>query len=382
MLKKQADERWPSSPEAKPAFVSPGKNGQPHQSPRRKPLIWIDLDNTPHVIFFEPIIEELRARGFPLTITARDAFQVCDLARKKNIPCRQIGQHYGKNRLLKVSGVFYRALQLAPIALRTKPALSISHGSRSQIVASNLLRIPTLLFADYEFAQYPPLMRPTWEMVPAVIPDETLCCERRRIKKYSGIKEDVYVWKFKPEPRLLPDLGLAESNLIITARPPATEAHYHNPESEGLFTSFMDRACQVENARIVLLPRNQRQGEEIKKLWPRWFDADKTIIPDGAIDGLNLIWHSDLVVGGGGTMNREAAALGVPVYSLFRGNIGAVDRHLEQSGRLILLESQQDVARKIRLEKRPRKANGETASRRSFEEVVNAIAELAENAAA
>ena len=352
------------------------------RKPAAKPGIWIDLDNTPHVVFFEPIIDELRARGYKLTVTARDAFQVCDLADQKKITYQQIGRHYGKNRFMKVSGVLYRGLQLAPVALRDKPVLSISHGARSQIFISNLLKIPTLLFADYEFAKYPPLMRPTWEMVPSVIPDEALCCDKNHIRKYPGIKEDVYVWKFQPDAALLRQLGLDPSNLIITARPPATEAHYHNPESEGLFTRFMELACAKPETRIVLMPRNQSQGEFIRNGWPQWFENNKTIIPGKSLDGLNLIWHSDLVVGGGGTMNREAAALGVPVYSIFRGTIGAVDRHLQQTGKLTLIETLADVAGKIRIEKRTRKSVTETTSRQSLEHIIQTIEELVETIAA
>jgi hypothetical protein len=176
----------------------------------------------------------------------------------------------------------------------------------------------------------------------------------------------------------LRNLGLDESNLIITARPPATEAHYHNPESEDLFTNFMEMACRNPKTRIVMLPRNKQQGEFIRSRWPQWFAQNKTVIPAGALDGLNLIWHSDLLVSGGGTMNREAATLGVPVYSIFRGSIGAVDRHLQQEGRLILVETSEDVAGKIRLEKRVRKTVAETTSRRSLDHIVNTIEELVE----
>jgi predicted glycosyltransferase len=141
-------------------------------------------------------------------------------------------------------------------------------------------------------------------------------------------------------------------------------------------------ACRNPKTRIVLLPRNKQQGELIRSRWPQWFEQNKTIIPTGALDGLNLIWHSDLLVSGGGTMNREAATLGVPVYSIFRGAIGAVDRHLQQSGRLILIETQEDVASKIKLEKRVRKSVAETTSRRSLDHIVNTIEELVENISA
>ena len=346
---------------------------------KAKPTIWIDLDNTPHVVFFEPIIEELRARGFPLVITARDAFQVCELADQKKIPYLRIGRHHGKNPFRKVAGLLVRALQLAPVALREKPVLGLSHGARGQIIISNLLGIQTLVLSDYEFATFLPLMHPTWEMVPSVIPDAALSSDSDHIRKYPGMKEDVYVWKFQPDPSILAQLGLKDSDLIATVRPPATEAHYHNPEAEALFVTFMDLACRSPNTRIVLLPRHRKQGEFIQSNWPQWFIQDKTVIPSRVLDGLNMIWHSDLLVSGGGTMNREAAALGVPVYSIFRGTIGAVDRHLEQSGRLVILKSIADVASKIRFQKRVQRPFSEAVSRKALDHIVNTIEELTES---
>jgi predicted glycosyltransferase len=259
--------------------------------------------------------------------------------------------------------------------------LSLSHGARSQIIISNALGIPSLLLADYEYAKYPPLMRPTWEMVPSVIPDEVLCRDHQHIFRYPGIKEDAYVWKFHPNHSILQELGLSQSDVIVTVRPPATEAHYHNPESEKLFTSFMDYACQSPKTRLVLLPRNQHQSEFIRSHWPRWFENNKTVIPPAVVGGLNLIWHSDLLVSGGGTMNREATALGVPVYSIFLGAIGAIDRHLEQTGRLILIKSAAELAVKIRLEKRPPPANSNGQSSETLRHIVNTIEDLAGSAA-
>jgi predicted glycosyltransferase len=345
----------------------------------RKAKIWIDLDNTPHVPFFEPIMEELTARGFPLMVTARDAFQVCELADKKGISYTKVGRHHGKNRALKAAGLIFRALQLFPVELREKPVLAVSHGARSQILLSNLLRIPTILIADYEHSQFPRMMRPTWIMAPDMIPDESLCLKNGHIRKYSGIKEDVYVWKLVPDPSLLGELGLSDSDVIVTVRPPATEAHYHRPESVMLFEYFMNRASQTAAVKIVLLPRNRKQSELVRRNWPAWFEGGKTVIPPFAVDGLNLLWHSDLVVSGGGTMNREAAALGVPVYSIFRGTIGAVDRHLSDQGRLVLIGSPGEVDTKIPIEKRSRKAIAETTSRRTLNQVVDKIQEIAES---
>jgi uncharacterized protein len=210
------------------------------------------------------------------------------------------------------------------------------------------------MIADYEYAKLLSFMHPTWEMVPEVVPDDSLYCRPDHVRKYPGIKEDVYAGRFQPDPTLLPRLGLNGKDIIVTVRPPATEAHYHNPESETLFVHFMNGICRRDGVRVVLLPRNLRQGHQLCAAYPHWFIGARTVIPESAVDGLNLLWHSDLVVSGGGTMNREAAALGVPVYSIFRGRIGAVDHYLQAQGKLVLIETTDDVDRKIEIRRRQR----------------------------
>jgi predicted glycosyltransferase len=130
-----------------------------------------------------------------------------------------------------------------------------------------------------------------------------------------------------------------------------------------------------------LLPRNRKQGDLILRQCPHWFRERRTVIPQEAVDGMNLIWHSDLVVSGGGTMNREAAALGVPVYSIFRGHTGAVDRHLCQTGRLVLVASPEEVEQKIQLVKRPQRSVAESTSRATLDAILDTITELAAAAA-
>jgi len=77
-----------------------------------------------------------------------------------------------------------------------------------------------------------------------------------------------------------------------------------------------------------------------------------------------------LVISGGGTMNREAAALGVPVYSVFRGKIGAVDNYLARRGRLVLLETVEDVHTKIVIARRKRPAGPEKQSESILNDIV------------
>jgi predicted glycosyltransferase len=344
-----------------------------HQRSAGAEKIWIDLDNSPHVPFFLPIIEELSRRGYSVLVTARDCFQVCDLASLLGLQYKRIGRHYGKVRILKLAGLCVRALQLAPTVLAEKPDLAVSHGSRAQLLLSAMVRLPSIVIVDYEFARGLALLRPGWIMIPETIPDSAIRFDKSRILKYPGIKEDVYVPRFQPDPRIQSQLGLDGDDLVVTVRPPANEAHYHRPESDSLFHAVIEFLSDKPDAKVILLPRNERQEISIRKAWPQLFDAGKLKVPAHAVDGLNLIWYSDLVISGGGTMNREAAALGVPVYSIFRGKIGAVDRYLANSGRLVLVESVDDIRAKIALDRRRRPAASEIGNSGALMKIVDNI---------
>ncbi|HEV3278026.1 MAG TPA: DUF354 domain-containing protein [Terriglobia bacterium] len=313
--------------------------------------VWIDLDNSPHVPFFVPIIGELERRGHSVTLTARQAFQVCQLASLFGLKYKRVGRHYGKHTALKIYGACVRALQLLPSTLGAGFHLALSHGSRSQLIAATVRRIPSLVIFDYEFA-HRLFIESTWVMVPEVIPDAALHLGKERVLRYPGIKEDVYVPTFTPDPSIRKQLGLDSETVLVTVRPPADEAHYRSRESDTLFNATIDFLAEAPGTTVVLLPRTDNQHNEVRRRWPELFSSRKLVVPERAVDGLNLIWHSDLVVSGGGTMNREAAALRVPVYSIFRGKIGAVDRYLAEQGRLVLIESERDVRQKILLSRR------------------------------
>jgi len=319
------------------------------QSSERPKRIWIDLDNTPHVPFFIPIIEELKKRGYSVFLTARDAYQVVELLDLRHLSCKKVGRHYGKAKIMKVLGTIYRALQLIRVAMKEDLALAVSHGSRSQLIAATVLRIPSVVILDYEHAKSLIVTNPTWIMMPEVIYREGDGHHNERALKYPGLKEDVYVPRFCPDPAIRSKLGVSDQEVMITVRPPASEAHYHNPQSDELFHAAIDFLGQKPEVRSVLLPRNERQAASIRNEWPELIKSGQVIIPNHVVDGLNLLWYSDLAISGGGTMNREAAALGVPVYSIFRGLIGAVDRYLSESGRLVLIEKVEDLSSKINL---------------------------------
>jgi len=344
-----------------------------------KGKIWIDLDNSPHVPFFAPIVEELGKHGYPVVLTARDCFQVRELADLFHLNYRLVGHHSGKGKIRKMAGLCFRALQLIPTILKEKPALAVSHCSRSQLIVSTLCGIPSLVLGDYEFATGWAFIRPTWHMCPEVIPNSALQFDPSRILKYPGIKEDVYVTRFVPKPGIRPQLGLQEQDLVVTMRPPASEAHYHNPESDRLFEAAVEFLSKKPGLKLVALPRNEKQAVCLRKRWPDLFSNGTMRIPEKIVEGLNLIWHSDFVISGGGTMNREAAALGVPVYSVFRGKIGAVDQYLSKTGRLVLLQSSEDLPTKISLVERERPASAPNRHAAALSFIVNQIVATAES---
>lgn len=328
--------------------------------PHKGKTVWIDIDNSPHVPFFLPIIHELKEQGVELVLTARNIYQVVELLEFFQLPCKVIGRHYGKNKFLKVFGNLLRTVELAPTAAGLRPDLAISHGSRAQLLISKAFGIPTIMLHDYEHSTKTGFIESDWIMMPDVIPAAAMSKKQDHVLRYPGLKEDVYVPGFRPDPSILKQLGISRDELVVVIRPPATEAHYHNPESEVLFAETMRFLGSIPKVRAVTLPRNGRQAEQLRKDWKELIADGRMIIPSSPVDGLNLIWFSEFVVSGGGTMNREAAALGVPVYSIFRGKIGAVDRYLAEQGRMTLIERPEEVAAKIKVCRwnRPSKPDG------------------------
>ena len=314
-------------------------------------------------------------------LTARDCFQVCELADLAGFNYKKIGRHYGKHSVAKIAGLGIRVTQMMPFILKERPAISVAHGSRSSSVVSSILGIRSLNIADYEYADHRLTawigsVKKKWMLTPEVVPPDIFVkngIPRDHVLHYPGIKEDVYTPFFKPDPSLKETLGLRPDDIVITIRPPATEAHYHNPQSEKLLMAVFDVLAVHPEAKTVLLPRTHKQEAELRQARPDFFSAERIIVPKHAVDGLDLIWYSDLVISGGGTMNREAAALGIPVYSLFRGTMGAVDKHLAEIGKLVLLESEQDVRDKLKLERRDKTWDSSPKQSVTLNAVVNQI---------
>ncbi len=351
------------------------KNSSPCSGNKK---IWIDLDNSPHVLFFDPIIKELKTRGYDVVVTARDFAQVIGLADLFKLEYTKIGHHYGKNLLFKIAGLIIRACQMIPFALREKPDLAISHGSRTQIIAAGMARIQSMLAFDYEYTSRTslPFCRPTKIIIPELLVKKITDRSMDEISPYPGIKEDVYVKSHIPDPAFLQSLNLSENDIIAAIRPPATVAHYHAPKSDELFQAVIEHLADQSGVKVIIVPRTAQQSKDIQNQWPQHFSSGLLMIPEQVVNGLDLIWYSDMVISAGGTMIREAAALGVPAYSIFGGKLGAVDQYLSESGRLTLIGNAEEVEKHIKIEKWRRPDNLQQTIPPALHSIVDAVEKM------
>jgi predicted glycosyltransferase len=320
--------------------------------------IWVDFENTPHVLILKPIIEELQRRNHQVFITARDCSQTIELANFFKMNAYRISHHHGKKTINKVLGHISRILRLILYSRNKDISVALSHGSRSQIIAAGILKIPTFVMWDYEYASLSFIHRFINRLVvPEVLSPEVFDhrIDPSKMINYPGIKEDIYVANLINNGSNLQELPLDPDKIIITIRPPAIDAHYHHHRdgSNELFLETLKYFSDFNNTTIIVLARTKFQQEEIAKCIKKNGNSNNIIFPTKAQNGIVLIWNSDILIGGGGTMNREAAVLDIPVYSIFQGKLGAVDRYLNETGRLKIIQSKQDL-KKIKLIKRQR----------------------------
>ncbi len=313
-------------------------------------LIWIDLENSPHVPFFVPIISELEHAGYEVILTARDFAQTRELVNRAELNAPIIGGEWGNSTSIKTFGLLQRAMRLAWMMRGRNISLAVGHGSRGLLLAAKMLRIPVLTLYDYEGASVRLFNRLSdFVMTPEAIPFsalEKLGLPKEKHLTYPGLKEDVYASTFNPNESIVGELGLDLSKIIITIRPPSSTAHYRSEESFRLFDGIMKIIGERDDVQIVLLPRSSRAGSTDLR------GVKNIIIPPKAVDGMNLLYHSDLVVSGGGTMNREAAALDIPTVTIFKGPMGAVDGWLIDEGKMTAIDRAEEIIPLLRKRER------------------------------
>jgi len=307
--------------------------------------IWIDLANSPHVPFFRPLANDFLRRKHDVVVTARAFAETVELAEAAGFAPQVIGGHGGGKLSGKAGNLVRRALALARWARGRNIDLALSHNSYSQILAARALSMRAVTLMDYEHqpANHLAFRMASRIIVPRAFPETALSrfgASAAKVKRYDGIKEDVYLADFQSDPEFekqLGMLGVSPADVLVTVRPPASEALYHRFENE-LFDQLLARLSVMPAVKIVLLSRNDSQRRAYSAR-----AGSQLIQPPGPLDGSNLIAHSDLVVSAGGTMNREAAALGIPAASIYMGEWAAIDEELVREGRMRRISTPEDI---------------------------------------
>ena len=299
--------------------------------------VWIDITAPAHVLVFRPLLGLLRDRGAEVEITSRDYAQTAQLLELHGIEAEILGRHGGRSRLGKARSLASRLRELRRWARGRQFDIALAHGSHELTMTARRLGVPSSTTFDYEFAWLQHQLgchAATRVVVPEAIPPERLeryGAKPPKLQQYPGLKEEYYLADFEPDPAALAPFALDESRTLVVVRTPPDVSLYHR-RSNPLFPQVLDHLGRDETVHAIVLPRTPEQRDFVRGL-----DLPSVQVPDRAVDGQSLIAFSDLVVSAGGTMNREAVALGVPVYTTYGGRLGGVDEMLIREGRLIPL---------------------------------------------
>jgi predicted glycosyltransferase len=315
-------------------------------------MIWFDLDNSPHVPLFRPVIKILEAKNIPYKITARDFAQTLALLKLWNIEHIPIGGHGGKNKIKKILNTYHRSSQLKKFAKDYNFSLAVSHGSRSQLIAASRLKIKSLLMLDYEYTETGIFNYfADYLLIPALIPDERLAScgiNLKKVIRYNGFKEELYLSSFAPDPEFRKSINVPEERFLTVIRPPGMTGNYHDEKSEALLIKAIEYFSSFDNLTCLIIARTEKDRSYIlSKIKLK----ENTKFLEKAVDGTQLVYAADIFLSGGGTMNRESALLGTKTYSIFTGRRPYLDEYLAGKGRMSFIENGGQVEN-IKIEKK------------------------------
>jgi uncharacterized protein len=296
--------------------------------------VWIDISAPAHVLVFRPILGLLRGDGHDVEVTTRDYAQTLELLDQHGIEATVVGRHGGRSRAGKARSLLSRLGALKRFGRDRAYDLALAHGSHDLTITARRLGIPSATTHDYEYATLQHHLgdrAATRVVVPEAIPVERMAkfgVRPPKLLQYPGLKEEYYLYDFEPDPGILSDLDVDPSRTLVVVRTPPDVSLYHR-RSNPLFPQVLEHIGSQEGVHAVVVPRSPEQRDYVLGL-----ELPSVIVPEHAVDAQSLIALADLVVSAGGTMNREAAALGVPVYTTYGGRIGGVDEMLIREGRL------------------------------------------------
>jgi predicted glycosyltransferase len=306
--------------------------------------VWVDLTNTAHVLVLRPLVELLERESHEVTLTARPLSHTLELLEQWGHPHTAIGRYGGTSRIGKARAAANRVSQLVRFGRRARFDCALAHGSTDLPAACRLLRIPNTTMFDYEWASLQHHVNcrlASRVLVPDAIPAERLArygAKPPKLVRYPGLKEEYYLSDFEPDEAVLRELGLDRERVLCLVRTAPAYALYLRGSENELVPRLLRRLNEAEEAQTVVLARTDEQREMIAAL-----GLERLVIPKRTVDGRSLVTFADALVSAGGTMNREAAVLGTPVWSIFEGRPGAVDEKLMSEGRLRSLRDPAEV---------------------------------------
>jgi predicted glycosyltransferase len=307
--------------------------------------VWIDCANSPHPLLFAPVARRLETEGHEVLVTARDNAQTIELANERWSQVEVIGGPSPRARAAKLQTISHRVNELRRWAAGTRPHVALSHNSYAQIVAARTLRVPSVTGMDFEHqpANHVAFRLARTVLLPNVLPRAALKWQgaaARKVVRYPGLKEELYIGDFDPDPSILAKVGLdVRPRTVVVVRSPPSRAIYH-PSANSMFESTLSTICLQDDLVCVVLTRHPEQTAAIEAL-----GFPNCIVPRRAIDSRSLIYAADAMIGAGGTMTREAAVMGIPTWTMFAGTTPAVDTWLERQGMLKRLVSAEQLAK-------------------------------------
>lgn len=306
--------------------------------------VWVDVTNTAHVIVLRPLVERLEAAGHEVAITARPLSHTVELLEDWGHPHTVLGQHGGASRAGKARAAAGRVAAMVRFGAGRGFGCALAHGSTDLPMACRLLRVPNTTMLDYEWAtlQHGVNSRLAQRVLaPEAIPLERMArvgARPPKLVRYPGLKEEYNLHGFEPDPSVLDELGVDATRVLCVVRTAPAYALYLGGSENPLLPRLLRHLASHDDAQVVVLARTDEQRAAVRAL-----GLPNTIVPERTVDGRSLVAYADALVSAGGSMNREAAVLGTPVWSIFEGRLGGVDEQLVRERRLRLLAQPEDV---------------------------------------
>ncbi len=296
--------------------------------------ILFDLDNAPQIPAAIPIAEALAKMGHQVLFSVKNRSRAWELMQLHNRQFFKFKDSEHSHIAGKAISTISRALSLTHLIKKHKITRAVGLGSRSLPIAAWMTGIPSITIIDYEWVNTTIYNKfSTTILLPEVITIQN--CEKanintQKVKHFPGIRQNIYINSKATEEEterkiktnhIIKQLNIDPTKTNILLRPPATKAHYHNTNTQLAYEKAINQLLKQKNTDLYCIARAKEKEPRIKQITQ-------------VFNGIELISSFSAIVGAGGTMTREAAALGIPSYTCFKGPMGMVDQYLINQQRL------------------------------------------------